>query len=130
MTDNNDGLLTGIGRVALGDLLRRSAARSGARVALIEGERRTTYAELDATANRFANHLLGRGLARGAKVAMLCNNSTAMVAAIFGIQKAGLVWVPINTMLGADDVDYILGHAEVALVVIDDSLLANAGLAA
>lgn len=130
MTDNNDGLLTGIGRVALGDLLRRSAARSGERVALIEGERRTTYAELDATANRFANHLLGRGLGRGAKVAMLCNNSTAMVAAIFGIQKAGLVWVPINTMLGADDVDYILGHAEVALVVIDDSLLANAGLAA
>ncbi len=131
MTDNNnDGLLTGIGRVALGDLLRRSAARGGDRVALIEGERRTTFAELDADANRFARHLIARGLPRGAKVAMLCNNSTAMVAAIFGIQKAGLVWVPINTMLGVDDIDYIVGHAEVSLVVIDDNLLANAGLAA
>lgn len=130
MNENNDSLLTGIGRVALGDLLRRSAARCGDRVALIEGESRTSYAELDATANRFGQYLLGRGLARGAKVAMLCNNSTAMVAAIFGIQKAGLVWVPINTMLGADDVGYILGHAEVSLVVIDDMLLANAALSA
>lgn len=130
MTDNNDGLLTGIGRVALGDLLRRSAARGGDRIALIEGERRTSFAELDATANRFARYLLARGLLRGQKVAMLCNNSTAMVAAIFGIQKAGLVWVPINTMLGVDDIDYILGHAEVSLAVIDDTLLANAPLAA
>ncbi len=132
MTDNNnnDGLLTGIGRVALGDMLRRVAARRGDRVAVIEGERRTTFAELDATANRFANYLIARGLGRGTKVAMLCNNSTAMVAAIFGIQKAGLVWVPINTMLGPDDIEYITGHAEAALVVIDDNLLAQAPLAA
>lgn len=115
-----------IGRVALGDLLHRSARRFGAKVALTEGARRITYAELERDANRFAHYLIGSGLQQGDKVATLTGNSIAMVTALFGIHKAGLVCVPVNTMLGTDDIAYILAHAGVRAAVVDDHILADA----
>jgi len=54
---------TRINRIAIGDSLRRSAARRPDKTALIEGERRLSYRALDAEVNRFANYLLGLGLA-------------------------------------------------------------------
>ncbi|BEP70286.1 MULTISPECIES: class I adenylate-forming enzyme family protein [unclassified Variovorax] len=114
-----------IARIALGDVIHRSTRRFGARTALIEGEHRMSYSELDAASNRFAHHLLGLGLASGERVAMLCNNSIEMVVALLGIQKAGLVWVPINTALAVDAIGYILEHAEVRHLVIDTVLHAK-----
>ncbi len=117
-----------ISRVTLGDTLHRSARKHGERIALIDGGQRFTYAQLDAASNRFAHHLLAGGLEQGDKVAMVCNNSIQFVIAAYGILKAGLVWVPINTMLAAGDVAYILEHCEAALAVVDDQLYANAAL--
>src|SRR5437870_428019 len=107
-----------IGRVAIGDLLKRAAARFPDRVALTDGTRRATFSEIERDANRFANHLVARGLRPGAKISTICNNSIEFVKALFGIHRAGLVWVPINTMLGPGDMDYILGHAEVRFALI------------
>ena len=114
-----------IGRVAIGDLLKKPARRFPDRIALTDGARRVTFAELDRDANRFANYLIARGLKAGDKVSTICNNSIALVKALFGIHRAGLVWVPLNTMLGSSDVDYILGHAEVRYALIDASLYAQ-----
>ncbi|MBV1707293.1 MAG: AMP-binding protein [Hyphomicrobiales bacterium] len=115
-----------IGRVALGDVLHRSALRFGAKVALTEGERRISYQALEADANRFAHYLIGMGLKPGDKVATLTGNSIAMVTALFGIHKAALVWVPVNIMLGVEDVGYILEHAGVSCAVVDDHILGDA----
>ncbi|KIZ39473.1 MULTISPECIES: AMP-binding protein [Rhodopseudomonas] len=114
-----------IGRVAIGDLLKRAARRFPERVALTDGERRVSYDELERDANRFANYLVSRGLQPGAKISTICNNSVEFVKALFGIHRAGLVWVPINTMLGPDDMSYILDHAEVKFALIDDNLHAQ-----
>src|SRR6202521_5371987 len=114
-----------IGRVAIGDLLKRAAARFPDRIALTDGERRVTFTELERDANRFANYLVKRGLKSGDKISTICNNSIEFVKALFGIHRAGLVWVPINTMLGAADMDYILDHAEVRFALIDDTLHAQ-----
>ena len=114
-----------IGRVAAGDILHRSARRFPERVAIVEGERRTTYAGLDRSANRFAHYLLASGLEPGTRVTTACNNSTDFVTCIFGILKAGMVWVPINTMLGIEDARYILQHSEAALAVVDDDIYDN-----
>ncbi len=115
-----------IGRVAIGDLLKRAARRFPDRVALTDGNRQVTFTELERDANRFANHLVQRGLKPGEKISTICNNSVEFVKALFGIHRAGLVWVPINTMLGPADMDYILGHAEVRFAIIDDNLHAQA----
>src|SRR5438477_4790721 len=114
-----------IGRVAIGDLLKRAAARFPDRIAVTDGERRVTFTELERAANRFANHLVARGLKPGQKISTICNNSIEFVKALFGIHRAGLVWVPINTMLGPADMDYILDHAEVRFALIDDNLYAQ-----
>jgi long-chain acyl-CoA synthetase len=114
-----------IGRVAIGDLLKRAARRFPDRIAVTDGNRRVTYTELERDANRFANYLVSRGLKPGDKISTICNNSVEFVKALFGIHRAGLVWVPINTMLGPSDMDYILGHAEVRFALIDDNLHAQ-----
>src|SRR3981081_3405036 len=111
-----------IGRVAIGDLLKRAARRFPDRVAVTDGERRVTFTELERDANRFANYLVARGPRPGEKISPICNNSVEFVKALFGIHRAGLVWVPINTMLGPADMDYILDHAEVRFALIDDNL--------
>lgn len=114
-----------IGRVAVGDILRRAARRFPDRIALTDSARQVTFNELERDANRFANTLVARGLKPGAKISTICNNSVEFVKALFGIHRAGLVWVPINTMLGPDDMSYILDHAEVKFAVIDDNLHAQ-----
>ncbi|WP_316179031.1 MULTISPECIES: AMP-binding protein [unclassified Bradyrhizobium] len=115
-----------IGRVAIGDLLKRAARRFPERVAITDGARQVTFTELERDANRFANYLVAKGLKPGEKISTVCNNSIEFVKALFGIHRAGLVWVPINTMLGPADMDYILGHAEVRFALIDDNLFAQA----
>ena len=112
-----------IGRVAIGDLLKRAARRFPDRIAVTDGARRVTFTEIERDANRFANYLVARGLKPGEKISTICNNSVEFVKALFGIHRAGLVWVPVNTMLGPADMDYILDHAEVRFALIDDNLL-------
>ena len=89
-----------IGRVAIGDLLKRAAQRFPDRIAVTDGERRVTFTEIERDANRFANYLVARGMKPGEKISTICNNSVEFVKALFGIHRAGLVWVPVNTMLG------------------------------
>src|SRR5258708_158278 len=114
-----------IGRVAIGDLLKRAAARFPDRIAITDGARRVTFTEIERDANRFANYLVARGLKPGEKISTICNNSVEFVKALFGIHRAGLVWVPINTMLGPADMDFILDHAEVNFALIGDNLHAQ-----
>lgn len=49
-----------IGRVAIGDLLKRAAQPFPDRVAVTDGERRVTFTEIERDANRFANYLVAR----------------------------------------------------------------------
>jgi long-chain acyl-CoA synthetase len=114
-----------IGRIALGDIVRRSARTRPNKTAIVDGTLRATYAELDADVNRCANALLARGFAPGTRVATLQANSYALVVAMFAIQRAGLVWLPINHNLRPDDVDYIFGHAEPAFAFVDEALYAG-----
>lgn len=118
-----------IRQTVLGDIPTRSARRNPRATALWDGDEPLTYAALEAQANQFAHHLLASGLKVGDKVAMLSSNSMEMVIAIFGIFKAGMVWVPVNHLLAAQDVGYVIEHAEAAQVLIDTPLLERADLA-
>lgn len=114
-----------IGRIALGDIIHRSARRFGSRTAVFDGSRTISFEALNASGNRFAHWLCGLQLPPGTCIGMLCNNSVAMIAAFTGIQKAGLVWVPVNTGLAPPAIDFILGHADIGHLVIDGDLLAQ-----
>lgn len=112
---------------SLGDLLRRSAKRYPAKVALIDGERRLTFAELDAAVNRIANAMRQRGVAHGDRVALLAHNSWQYVALDFATARLGAVLVPINFMLGPAEVGFILEHSgAIGLIAEAGELLAVA----
>lgn len=117
-----------IGRIALGDVIGRTARTCGDEIALVDDDVRISYRALDEESNRFARFLLAQGLQPGERVAMVCVNSYRFVIAMFGIHKAGLVWVPINTMLAPADIAYVAEHAEAKLALIDTPLYANEAL--
>ena len=118
-----------IRRVALGDFVHRSALKFAGRTAVVDGDLRLSYAELDARSSHFAHHLLTT-LGTGKQVGMLCQNSADMVVAYNGIHKSGNVWVPVNIRLDAGAIEFVLGHAEVSAVVVDEALRAEPALAA
>ena len=122
----DDALTTTIARArrhALGDLLRRSAARVPARTALRYRDRSYTYAELDAVVDRTANALTARGVARGDRVALLAHNDDGYVVLTFALARLGAIAVPVNFMLQAGEVAYILGHSGATGVVAEAALL-------
>ena len=107
---------------ALGDLLARTAARTPSRTALIWRESSETFGKLNAVVNQVAHALADRGVARGDRIAIFSHNCREFVVVYFALAKLGAISVPINFMLGADEVAYILEHSGARGIVAEDSL--------
>ncbi|MFJ9716998.1 acyl-CoA synthetase [Streptomyces sp. NPDC101213] len=103
-------------------VLRRSARRTPARVAVEYRDRTWTYGELDEAVSRAASVLLGRGLAPGDRVAAYGHNSDAYLVAFLACARAGLVHVPVNQNLTGDDLAYLVGQSGSTLVLTDPGL--------
>ncbi|MGW3340335.1 acyl-CoA synthetase [Streptomyces sp. NPDC001009] len=103
-------------------VLRRSARRTPARVALKYGERVWTYAELDDAVSRAAALLLAQGLEPGDRVAAYGHNSDAYLIAFLGCARAGLVHVPVNQNLTGADLAHLLDQSGSALTLTDPAL--------
>ncbi|PWR21418.1 fatty acyl-CoA synthetase [Zavarzinia aquatilis] len=107
---------------AIGDLLRRSARRTPAKTAIVYGDLRQSFAELDAVVNRTANAIAAKGIVRGDRVAILSHNNHGFVVAYLALARLGAISVPVNFMLNADEVGYIFGHAGIVGVIAEDAL--------
>ncbi|MDG9718007.1 acyl-CoA synthetase [Streptomyces sp. DH24] len=103
-------------------VLRRSARRTPARVAVEYGERTWTYGELDTAVSRAAGLLRARGLSPGDRVGAYGHNSDAYLIAFLACARAGLVHVPVNQNLTGDDLAYIVGQSGSSLVLADPDL--------
>ncbi|MFJ4616755.1 acyl-CoA synthetase [Streptomyces sp. NPDC088812] len=103
-------------------VLRRSARRTPARVAVEYRDRTWTYEELDEAVSRAAAALLALGLAPGDRVGAYGHNSDAYLVAFLACARAGLVHVPVNQNLTGDDLAYIVGQSGSALVLTDPDL--------
>ncbi|MGW2516837.1 acyl-CoA synthetase [Streptomyces sp. NPDC001617] len=103
-------------------VLRRSARRTPARVAVEYGDRRWTYEELDEAVSRAASVLLDQGLAPGDRVGAYGHNSDAYLIGFLACARAGFVHVPVNQNLTGDDLAYIVGQSGSSLVLADPDL--------
>ncbi|MEU8537294.1 MULTISPECIES: acyl-CoA synthetase [Streptomyces] len=103
-------------------VLRRSARRTPARVAVEYRDRTWTYGELDSAVSRAASVLLAEGLAPGDRVAAYGHNSDAYLIAFLACSRAGLVHVPVNQNLTGDDLAYLVGQSGSSLVLADPGL--------
>lgn len=113
-----DDAVNTIHRHCLGDVLRRTAQRVPDKAGIICGKVQWTYAEFDRICTRLADALSARGVRFGDRVAILSRNSHAFAAMRFALARMGAVMVPINFMLNADEVGFILrsSGAETLLV--------------
>jgi fatty-acyl-CoA synthase len=111
---------------SLGDLLHRTARRDPDKLAVVAGELRVTYAGFDTAVNRCANALAARGLAKGDRLALLSHNSWQYAVLAFATAKLGVVLVPVNFMLGADEIAFILGHSGATAMIAEDALAPTA----
>jgi long-chain acyl-CoA synthetase len=111
----------------LADLVRRSAARRPDATALVHDGVPTTWSDLDATVDAVATGLAGElGLRPGDRVALCLSNTPDYVAAYFGVLRAGLVAVPINTGYTSREMAHLLGDADVKAVLVEESTAAAA----
>ena len=78
-----------------------------------------TFGQLAQEAAALAVHLTERGLTPGDRVAVMMDNGPALVAVIFGLARAGLVWVPLNTRQRGASLRYVLEHSEPRQIVAD-----------
>ncbi|WP_016693472.1 acyl-CoA synthetase [Rhodococcus rhodochrous] len=121
-TPETAAAVTGARQHSIGDLLHRTALRYPEKVAVVAGDLRVTYAEFDAAVNRTAHALTARGLVKGDRLALLSHNCWQYALTVFATAKLGVVLVPVNFMLGPDEIAYIFQHAEVRGVLAEDAL--------
>jgi fatty-acyl-CoA synthase len=111
---------------AVGDIPRRTAARLPHKTAIVNGDVRLTFAELDRAIDATAASLAGLGLAKGDRLAILSHNCWQFPVLSFATARLGVILVPINFMLGPDEIAFILEHSEASAFVVEDALVPTA----
>ncbi|HSI03162.1 MAG TPA: amino acid adenylation domain-containing protein, partial [Myxococcota bacterium] len=100
-------------------LLDPAFARFADRVALIEGDRSMTYAELDAQANRVANHLLGVLADDEDQVGVSSAVTQATIVSILGVLRAGRAYVPLDVLAPPQRLRQIITDGGLRTAIID-----------
>lgn len=113
---------TAIRRQTIADLLHRTARRFPGKTGLVCGDTRWTFAQFDAVVDRVAAGLAAMGVGHASRVAVLARNSHGFAALRFALARLGAVLVPINFMLKAEEVAFILRHAQAETLATDSGL--------
>lgn len=113
------------GETCVHALFEGQADMSPDEVALISGERRLTYAELDRQANQVANHLRDCGVGPDAVVGLFAAQSPEMIAGLLGILKAGGAYLPLDPRYPAERLAYMLEDARVSVLLTTSDLAAQ-----
>ena len=114
--------------INIGTLLTKRASLSPNLEAIVEpvAGRRMNYAELNAATNRVANGLLGLGVRKGDRVALLLMNGAEFVEGFFAVAKIGAVVVPLNWRLVPDELEFILADSGAKVVLYSSEFAVNA----
>ncbi len=109
-------------------LFERNAQRPD-KVAFIDDHGRLSYAQLEQRSRRMAAALRGIGLRREERVLMVVQDCNHWPVAFLGAMYAGIVPVPVNTLLTADDYAYMLEHARAQALIVSGAVLPALGAA-
>jgi amino acid adenylation domain-containing protein len=101
------------------EFLEASAAKFPQKVALIDGGRRLTYLEIEEQSNRLANALIGLGLGKQDRAAVFLEPSAEAVISIFGILKAGGVFLVVNPQVKPKKLAFILNDCRARVLITD-----------
>src|SRR5450756_2073407 len=113
------------------DFLARCVHVWRALIAVVEGDRRCTYAEFGARVERQAAALLALGVQAGDRVAVLAPNGAMALEAHFAPMRIGAILVMLNTRLAPAELEWILHHSGAKVLLVDPQfkpLVANAAV--
>jgi len=108
-------------RTGLGDLLREHRRSWPQQVAVVDGDVRLTYAELDDRVNQSVHALAGSGVGAGDRILWLGQNSYRIVELLFAAAKLGAILCPANWRQTADELAFVLDDLDPAIVVWQDA---------
>lgn len=110
-------------RLTLGRFLEDAVSASRDRCAIRFEGRSISYGELEQESRHLARALVGAGVVKGARVAVLMANRPEWVIAAFAIALSGGVLVPVNTFATREERDTILRHSDASVLLLQPRLL-------
>ena len=105
----------------LDDHLRASAARTPDKTAIVAGDRRVSYGELDRLADGIAGGLIAAGIERGDRVGVFLPNTVEGAASIYGVLRAGAGFSPLNPTMKAEKLGQVLADAGAAGIICESA---------
>ncbi len=102
----------------IGHVIARAAKQYADNICVVAGDERITFRTANERINRLANALLGLGLEKGDRVAILMGNCLQCVEVDYAIAKAGVVRVPLNARLSANEHAIIVDETEAKAFII------------
>lgn len=102
---------------SLGDVLREHGRSHPGRIAVVDGERRLTWPELDARVDRLAAVLRERGAGPGERILWLGQNSFRVLESLLAAARLGAVFCPANWRQSPDELAFVLGDCAPAAVL-------------
>jgi amino acid adenylation domain-containing protein len=104
-------------------LFEEQAARTPENIAVVYEDQQLTYAQLNTRANQLAHHLQALGVGTETVVALCLERSLDMLVGLLGILKAGGAYLPLDPLLPAERLAFMLQDAQVSLVISHSSLV-------
>lgn len=104
----------------LGDLLRENRRSFPRRTAVVDGETRLTYPQLDERVNRLANVLAPAGVQPGERVLWLGQNSFRMLEALLAAAKLGAIFCPANWRASSDELAFVIDDCRARVIIWQD----------
>ena len=103
-------------------LFEEQVARVPERTAVIAHDRTLTYKELDGQASRIAHGLMEKGVGRGDIVAFVLSRKSCLIAAMFGILKAGAAYLPIDPAYPPERIRYMMTDSGARYCISDETV--------
>jgi acyl-CoA synthetase (AMP-forming)/AMP-acid ligase II len=109
-------------RDTIGDMARRAATKYGDKTAIIFRDLKLSFYDLERQSRRFANLMTRYGVQKGDRVAIYAYNSHLYPISMIGLAKIGAIQVPVNYMLNADEIAYVINHSGARIFIVEDIL--------
>ncbi|MFH1640639.1 MAG: long-chain fatty acid--CoA ligase [Candidatus Omnitrophota bacterium] len=101
----------------LGELLSTSAKEHSNRTAIVFEQKKISYKSLDELTDSIASGLIGLGIRKNDKVALLLENSPEFLTGYYSILKAGAIVVPVNYMFKMEEAKFILQDSQATCII-------------
>jgi len=111
------------------DMFEDQVIKTPNSTAIVFGDKRLTYKELNEKANQLARYIRSKGMTQNSVVALLVNRSLEMVIGILGILKAGAAYLPLDPGYPNERIAYMLNQSQTRLILRDrnDPYIATSG---